>query len=148
MKFIFILWLNVYCNYYIKSKKKKSYLLVCIVKTNCLSYIKNSSSKSNNKMNNLLLSLILLIACVGEWKYVSYFIKLIVFIIGSASATSCYYCSNCPTPFNPYSISVTKVASYTGYCLVRILYFIDWLNHVSLFYITEKKQLWVWWCSS
>jgi len=29
---------------------------------------------------------------------------------------TCYYCSNCPRPFNPYSMDVSEVISGTGWC--------------------------------
>jgi hypothetical protein len=45
---------------------------------------------------------------------------------------TCYLCSNCPRPFNPYSITVTDTYSSTGWCAV------------SLFFcaITKTRSLW------
>ncbi|UJR20115.1 hypothetical protein I4U23_023248 [Adineta vaga] len=31
-------------------------------------------------------------------------------------ASNCYFCSNCPRPFNPYASTVSQVYSSTGWC--------------------------------
>ncbi|CAF1232565.1 unnamed protein product [Rotaria sordida] len=36
--------------------------------------------------------------------------------LGSASGLTCYFCANCPVPFNPYASSVREVPSNSGYC--------------------------------
>ncbi|CAF1354554.1 unnamed protein product [Rotaria sordida] len=53
-------------------------------------------------MNNLLVLLTLLIICLG-----------------SASGLTCYFCANCPVPFNPYASSVREVPSDSGYWAVK-----------------------------
>ncbi len=36
------------------------------------------------------------------------------------TGVSCYYCSNCPQPFNPYNAFVTSVYSPTAWCTVSL----------------------------
>ncbi len=76
-------------------------------------------------MNNLLVSLILLMVCVGEWFVFFNLMKFFIFIVGSVSSLVCYLCADCPVPFNPYAYGVTQQASYTGYCAVSKLEFIN-----------------------
>ncbi|CAF0882893.1 unnamed protein product [Adineta steineri] len=50
-------------------------------------------------MNNIIVFLALLIVCVG-----------------TANSLTCYYCADCPVPFDRYSPYVTKQYSTTGWC--------------------------------
>jgi len=53
-------------------------------------------------MNNLILFLTLLLACTSCANAYVY----------------CYYCPNCPIPFDPNSPYVTRVTSNTNFCAV------------------------------
>ncbi len=54
--------------------------------------------------------------------------KFIVFIVASASSLTCYYCENCPVPFNPYAVTVTQARSSSGYCAVSKFALINGYN--------------------
>ncbi len=68
-----------------------------------------------------------------------YFIKLIVFIIGSINGQWCYYCADCPVPFWRDPTRVTEQYSNTGYCVVSKLQFIDYIESCFILYNIEKK---------
>ena len=65
---------------------------------------------------------------------------MIVFSIGCANAIQCYYCANCPYPFNAKSSLVTVSTGGFGYCAVSI-FVIYKLKLKQIIFIYRDKVL-------